>query len=406
MPTFSIESDLNAFATYQANLIDESMSRNWPKWLPFGPNDIQTVVSQYADELNTFKGRIDLVAGGPPCQGFSMNGRRDPADPRNRLVDAYLSFIEIIRPKIVLFENVRGFLSMPHECGESYEKYVVSSLELLGYEAHGCLLDASDYGVPQRRHRFFVIGIQTGRLLGVDPFLRLKVTRRRFLAERGLPVSSKVTVMQAIADLQTSGKKLEPYPEGSCAGYQRLAWTAPQCPDPYVHLMRKSCKGIPSGMRLAKHQPKTVAFLARILSECQSGRSLSLEDRKRLKIQKRSITPMHPDQPAPTVTTLPDDLIHPMEPRAPTLRELARLQSFPDWYDFQGPYTTGGKNRKGSCPKFTQVGNAVPPLLAEALGLVIRSLLLDMGTNDEIDVFQILQMSEKITSDDREIFRA
>ena len=403
IPTFSIESDPDAFATYRHNLINGNMHHNWPKWLPMGPNDIQTVIEKYAHKLRKLQGHIDLVAGGPPCQGFSMNGRRDPADPRNGLVDAYLSFIEIIRPKVVLFENVRGFRSMSHTSGKTYEEYVVSSLSQLGYDVHVCLLDASEYGIPQRRNRFFVTGIQTGSLSGVDPFLRLKVYRHRFLAERGLSASSKVTVMQAIADLQIHGRSLEPYPDCKHSGFQRLAWVEPRHPSPYVRLMRISCSGIPSGMRLAKHQPKTVAFLARILSECKLGRSLSLEDRKRLQIRKRSIIPMCPDQPAPTVTTLPDDLIHPTEPRAPTLRELARLQSFPDWFEFQGPYTTGGKARKGRCPKFTQVGNAVPPLLAEALGLVIRGLTVDMTENSRTDCLHIAEMSKKVFSDLRKI---
>ena len=78
---------------------------------------------------------------------------------------------------------------------------------------------------------------------------------------------------------------------------------------------------------------------------------------------------------APTVTTLPDDLLHYDEPRILTVRENARLQSFPDWYDFKGPYTTGGERRKFSCPKYTQIGNAVPPLMAEGLGLFLNNEL-------------------------------
>ena len=94
-------------------------------------------------------------------------------------------------------------------------------------------------------------------------------------------------------------------------------------------------------------------------------------------IKKRSTTPLDPDAPSPTITTLPDDLIHYSEPRTMTVREHARIQSFPDWFKFAGHYTTGGDRRKKDCPRFTQVGNAVPPLLARAIGETILNLLDD-----------------------------
>jgi DNA (cytosine-5)-methyltransferase 1 len=83
---------------------------------------------------------------------------------------------------------------------------------------------------------------------------------------------------------------------------------------------------------------------------------------------KHRTVPMAPDQPAPTLTTLPDDILHYSDARILTVREYARLQSFPDWFTFHGKYTTGGKRRKVECPRYTQVGNAVPPLLAKAIG--------------------------------------
>ena len=84
---------------------------------------------------------------------------------------------------------------------------------------------------------------------------------------------------------------------------------------------------------------------------------------------------MHRDKPAPTLTTLPDDVIHYSDPRILTVREYARIQSFPDWFRFLGKYTTGGKSRRHECPRYTQVGNAVPPLLGEAIGSVLMSYL-------------------------------
>ena len=84
---------------------------------------------------------------------------------------------------------------------------------------------------------------------------------------------------------------------------------------------------------------------------------------------------LDPDEPAPTITTIPDDFIHYSEPRVMTVRECARLQTFPDWFEFKGPYTTGGPRRVVQTPRYTQVGNAVPPLFAEMVGLALKEVL-------------------------------
>jgi DNA (cytosine-5)-methyltransferase 1 len=97
--------------------------------------------------------------------------------------------------------------------------------------------------------------------------------------------------------------------------------------------------------------------------------------RQRLGILKHRTVPMAADQQAPTLTTLPDDMLHYREPRILSVRECARLQSFPDWFVFRGPFTTGGLRRRRTCPRYTQVGNAVPPLLARAIALGVRAAL-------------------------------
>jgi DNA (cytosine-5)-methyltransferase 1 len=101
---------------------------------------------------------------------------------------------------------------------------------------------------------------------------------------------------------------------------------------------------------------------------------MSPEDKARFGIKKHSVVPLHPHRPSHTLTTLPDDFIHYSEPRILTVRECARLQSFPDWYAFKGKYTTGGHRRKRECPRYTQVGNAVPPLVAELLGNIVHGI--------------------------------
>jgi len=102
---------------------------------------------------------------------------------------------------------------------------------------------------------------------------------------------------------------------------------------------------------------------------------MSDHDRDRFGLLKHRVYPMSPSLPAPTITTLPDDVIHYSDPRILTVRESARLQSFPDWFEFRGKFTTGGNRRKKECPRYTQVGNAVPPLLARAIGSGISAAL-------------------------------
>lgn len=105
---FAIEAHNDPFRTYQKNLIaGRSYASTWPSWLPQRANDIRQVLCDYERELIGLRGTVDLVAGGPPCQGFSMNGRRDPDDPRSQMIDCYFQFVRAVQPKLVLLENVR-----------------------------------------------------------------------------------------------------------------------------------------------------------------------------------------------------------------------------------------------------------------------------------------------------------
>ena len=374
---FAIEAHVDAFSTYYNNLIDgTSYQQRWPSWLPMQANDIEAVISQFRSELQGLRGSVDLLAGGPPCQGFSMNGRRDPTDPRSAMINRYFELVAAVQPKIVLLENVRGFVSMPHETGGFYPDFAKATLEEMGYEAHDIVLSASDWGVPQRRPRYILIAFEEGTLPGVNPIARLKVKRRKFLEELGL-WPGPTAVIDALFDLETKERELRPDPEWGHAGFKALKYRAPKDKNAYLSLMRDGWPGHPGDMRLARHSSKVSERMGTILASCDRGQAVSIEDRKRLGIKKRSTTPLDPSAPSPTITTLPDDLIHYSEPRTMTVREHARIQSFPDWFKFAGRYTTGGDRRKKDCPRFTQVGNAVPPLLARAIGETILSLLDD-----------------------------
>jgi DNA (cytosine-5)-methyltransferase 1 len=381
---FAIEAHEHAFETYRHNLITGTAYQSrWPTWLGQHANDILTVIQENKHELLGLRGQIDLVAGGPPCQGFSMNGRRDPEDPRSQLINAYFEFVRLTKPRVVLLENVQGFASMPHRTHGTYPRFAKAQLAELGYEAFDTIVPASAFGVPQKRPRYLLFGVEAGCLPGVNPVERLKVSRHGFVQKMGLS-SRPTTALDALQDLETQGNELVDDPEFGELGFKCLRYRAPKNKSAYLKLMRDGWRGKPTDLRLARHSEKVVRRLEDVLASCSRGQAISAEDREKYGIKKRSVTPLDPFSPAPTITTLPDDLVHYSEPRTMTVREHARLQSFPDWFRFCGPYTTGGNRRKHDCPRYTQVGNAVPPLLARAIGETIKSLLLDLQQISEL----------------------
>jgi DNA (cytosine-5)-methyltransferase 1 len=150
--------------------------------------------------------------------------------------------------------------------------------------------------------------------------------------------------------------------------------------EPLTSYQRLMHDGVAAGtpmdsMRLARHTPAVRERFRHILDTYPRGTSLNEAARAELGLSKHRICAMKPTDPAPTLTTLPDDLLHYSEPRILTVREMARLQSFPDWFHFRGKYTTGGERRKRDCPRYTQVGNAVPPLMARAIGMGVVAIL-------------------------------
>lgn len=382
---FAIEKNHDAFETLKHNLIDgERVSFVWPKWLPKAPMTTSELLKTYREELLALQGRVTLIAGGPPCQGFSMAGRRQRNDPRNRLSEEYVEIVKLIRPRFLLFENVKGFtLGFGDDVkgrSEPHSKLVANWLKRLGYQVYTSVILSSDFGVPQPRSRFLMLAIRNGDVAlttpeGKAPFEHLSQLLKDFKAQRGLPIDAATTVKDAIGDLITSQKKMIPCEDSSVRGFMQINYTPPKTPSAYQALMRRGMHNeAPNSLRLPRHQQATVSKFQRILAECPKGKNLSDADRQRLGMKKHTLRPLHPDMPSATVTTLPDDILHYSEPRILTARETARLQSFPDWFAFQGKYTTGGDRRKLECPRYTQIGNAVPPLVGEALGLLITHI--------------------------------
>jgi DNA (cytosine-5)-methyltransferase 1 len=370
---FAVEKDALAFSTLQFNLIERKKHFRWPAWLPIGAHDIDEVLSNYKPKLSKLSSKVDLVVGGPPCQGFSVNGKRNEKDKRNKLVDSYVSFIELVKPKLLFFENVRGFTMefVKNGSGTVYSDQVTRRLKKLGYDdVHAEIVNFADYGIPQRRWRFILVGSLDGR--AKEFFEHLREKRGSFLEQKGL--QSRRTVSQAISDLERKHGDTE-CPDSKSFRSGLYAPTTNQ----YQRLMRTDCAlKIPDSHRFPKHRPDIIERFKEILKRAPRNKQLSGDLRAEYDLKKRSITPLDSNLVCPTITSLPDDYIHYAEPRVLTVRECARIQSFPDDFEFRGKYTSGGDRRAKEVPRYTQIGNAIPPLFAELAGLALKEVFEDV----------------------------
>ncbi|WP_425666331.1 DNA cytosine methyltransferase [Vibrio tubiashii] len=379
---FAVEKDSMAFSTFKHNLIDgEHAHFDWPEWLPKRATTIQNLLEQYPEQLSALKGKVDLIAGGPPCQGFSLAGRRNAKDPRNKLSDEYIKMVEIISPNFLLLENVRGFnasfkAAEGKKVQKPYSMIVKDKLEKLGYTVFTDYLCSADFGVPQKRTRFIMIGVKKHLVTTTfkNPFDVIKANKRSFLTKKKLPLRH-VKVSDAIGDLLVENNGVVYHSGNPESGFKQVDYTPPNRLSKYLRVIREGLgEKKPNSLRLARHRDTTIEKFTRIQRICRPGVSLSDQMRAEIGTKKQAITVLNADEPSKTLTTLPDDLLHYSEPRILTVREMARIQSFPDSFDILGKYTTGGERRTQECPRYTQIGNAVPPLLGEALGITLTNL--------------------------------
>ena len=391
---FAIERDPMAFKTFSANFIEKPKSKiafDWPNWLTKQAWDIEHLLFKHNADLIKLRGAIDVLAGGPPCQGFSFAGRRIEDDPRNLLFEKYVEVVDALQPQVLIIENVPGMrvaharrnvvdLTVPGQRvakSKSFYDKLVDSLGDAGYKMDAMLVDCSRFGVPQRRSRLIAVGIRRDLCEWLDGgiarmFVLLENARLAQLKELCLPEA--VSASSALSDLETAGREMIDCtdPESS-RRFSAVKYGAPTTT--YQQLMQAGHTGGMDSMRLARHRDDVRERFARILLQCRKGVRMNDESRKMYGLKKHRIYPMASEEPAPTVTTLPDDILHYSEPRILTVRETARLQSFPDWFEFKGKFTTGGDRRTKECPRYTQVGNAVPPFLARAIGIAVRNFL-------------------------------
>lgn len=311
----AVDNDPVAIRTYNANIGSHVFSSPIEEISAF---DLLT-------KAGLSPGECTLLAGGPPCQGFSLQRRGSRKDPRNALVLEFLRMIEEIRPRFFLMENVAGLLT---KHGSPFLREFSLRTSRLDYLIHVATLDAVDFGVPQIRKRAFLIGEHAPNFIS------------RFKMPEGLQEAPR-TVRDAIGDLPS------PPENGTCH---------PHVPNHYREA------------RLAPINIERIRFVP------PGGGREHLPDNLQLACHVNNPTHRHKDvygrlawdQPSVTLTARFDSFTrgrfaHPIENRSLTIREGARIQSFPDSFIFEGNREDGAR----------QVGNAVPPLLARHLGETI-----------------------------------
>jgi DNA (cytosine-5)-methyltransferase 1 len=343
---------------------------------PFLVEDIRDSVfaRALATEMKKTSGceSVDIVIGGPPCQGFSVFGRRNEDDPRNDLFLPYLKVIEVLTPKYFVMENVPGLATMYG--GKTVERIYreVERMEPTRYGITGPLkVSAAGFGVPQLRERILFIGYRED----CPPIESIP-------SPRGL---RPVSVEEAISDLaflrpwESNGTYQPGFPPVS--SYQRASRRGRLFAKYGLERQDERVEN----HEAARHTTEVIARFAMI----EQGRGLESIPRplwtRYLRSSKKWCVRLRPDRPSYTVTTLPDDLIHYKQHRILTVREVARLQSFDDTFVFLGPRATGGggrgnKKRAVELPQYSQVGNAVPPLLAKGIGTALLETLDSIGT--------------------------
>lgn len=265
---------------------------------------------------------IDVIIGGPPCQGFSVAGKRIIDDDRNKLYKGFVRMVDYFRPRAFVLENVPNILSIGNG---AIRKAIIDDFSTLGYVVEYKVLTASDYGVPQNRHRAFFVGMRNGsHFIFPEPHK-----------------AKKVTSEEALSDL----------PEHSVMDGSEY----PLCPNSdYQRLMRKHSIAL-YNHQTTVHNKKTIDIIS-LVPDGGNYRDLPIELQGTRKVHI-AWTRLNSKRPSFTIDCGHNHHFHYKYNRVPTVRESARIQSFPDSFIIYG--------NKGS--QLRQVGNAVPPLLAKEI---------------------------------------
>ena len=358
-------------------------------------NDLSNLHGMELDFDRPHGSTLDLVAGGPPCQGYSGLGHRrsyavDKSEiPSNQLYERMAAIIRRLRPRIFLFENVKGLLTSRWERDGDRRIWpdVLNEFKTIqGYEVRWSLVKSSDYGVPQNRPRILLVGMRE-EILRTSPEIDPRrhpedAVKCGFLPQ---PDPSRCPdLFDLLGDLvdPVIGQRLKEGPQDA-ARLETITYPSePQ--NELQRALRTRPDGRPAQLTehiYSRHAPHIVAKFMHM--HANGG---ELPDWGKTKKFSQRLLPAHWGNGSPNITacSMPDDYVHFAQPRALTVREWARLQLFPDWYQFEGKRTTGGIRRAGNprqgifdreVPKYTQIGNAVPVGLAKSVGDHFRAIL-------------------------------
>ena len=383
------------------------------------------------------RGGLDLLCGGPPCQGFSGIGHRrthklEKRDiPTNHLFGEMIRAINELQPSVFLFENVEGILTgrwtSEGETGEIFQDVLESFSKIRGYVCQPTLLHAYGFGVPQNRPRVMIMGVKR-RLLSNTRFTPVKFDPKSISQsyssqlrnngglfptwdEDSIDCPDLIDVLSDI-DVYDWDPVSRNYTKEATSKFQRFL--RGQNPMTGVqqgaYVLRKlydlkHTSGDYSGVQMAarsvtakftegsqelndhqfsNHSEKVMKRFQYMLDNKVTRKDQLPPEMQTRKFNQKPLPARWPTKPTMTVTSLPDDYVHYSEPRTFSVREWARLQTFPDNHKFCGKRTTGGERRAGNpsegnwdreVPQYTQIGNAVPPLMAEAIGKRILEII-------------------------------
>jgi DNA (cytosine-5)-methyltransferase 1 len=329
-----VDANKEAIQTFAANHLDASVFLG----------DIKNLSEKKLAEL-VKEQRVDMVVGGPPCQGFSTVGRGVVGDERNQLFKQFVRIVKLTQPKIILFENVTGLVAKKNQ---TILKQIFQYFERLGYNMDARVLSAEEFGVPEKRRRTIIIGVKNGEC--IFP-----------IATHGARASQKaVTVAQALKNLKSSNGKVHNH-NINLAQLKKAE-------------DRDRLNFIPAG-RGIRYEADEKEMLPKKL---WYGVDWSKLREKRFRQTRLQRLPLK--EPSPTILTARTSYYHPIEPRYLTPREAAACQSFPNDFIFHGSQTA----------QFRQIGNAVPPLLARALGERIKEIVFKKGGVKKKEIDQVL----------------
>jgi len=359
------------FKSILASDIDEhcklTFERNFPD-THFICKDISALKKMEIDSL-ILENKVDIVIGGPPCQGFSLSNKRRNKikdDPRNRLFYEFVKVINWYNPTAFVMENVRGLLSM--QKGEVFGQILMEFENTgVGYNVRWQILKASDYGVPQCRERVILVGIRKDmNIIPEFPLKKYKI---------------EVTVDDAISDLPliNAGEGLEQsdYLTQPCNNYQKFLRRDSHFV--YNHIAMNHTKRLIERFKAIKHGQSLID----VWDTHGAVKRGNANQKSEIKFSQNNQR-LFGDKPAPTIAaSFQSNFIHPHLDRNFTAREGARLQSFPDTFIFKGMRTKMSWEKGLS--QYQQIGNAVPPLLAYEIALKLKEVI-NQGNTSPLQV--------------------